>query len=161
MVFPCPGRAVKLYFSVRQDCKAVFLSPNKTLHCIFCPKNPGQKPWSKIWPKIRARRLCIKSLTVRCYIGFRRLFLQGWLGLISQKNSEPYVLAFLFGIFWKMFGTFFWKFFDNFFGPGEGPGPPKMGPGTPGIDLESKKKSKIFKNFHKNPDVSIKSIILM
>ena len=51
-VFFCPGRTVKLHFAVRVD-----------LHIVF--SEPRQKPWSKIWPKIRVRRPGIKNPAVR------------------------------------------------------------------------------------------------
>ena len=52
---PCffrPGSVVQLYFSAPVELYTVFLSPGSTVHCILCPKNPGQKPWSKIWTYI-------------------------------------------------------------------------------------------------------------
>ena len=62
------------------NCKTVFLRPCRTVNCISWIHKPSQKPWSniwlkiwsnsgqnlvKIWLKIRARRPCIKNLTVR------------------------------------------------------------------------------------------------
>ena len=64
-------------------------------------------------------------------------------------------LGFLGKYFGKCLGKF-WIFFENllayFWAPWGGPGPPrgpKSGPGTPGIDLKSKKKNQKF-----GPEVS-------
>ena len=46
-----------------------------------------------------------------------------------SADAAARFLGFVFEIFWTFVGLFL--------GPGEGPGPPKMGPGTPGIDPKS------------------------
>ena len=57
-----PGSTVKLYVSYPVVLYTVFLRPGSTVHCIFYPKDHGQKTWSKIWPKRLVKNLA-KNLT--------------------------------------------------------------------------------------------------